>query len=63
MFKVISNWRADKVTNQRKVWQDESEIGYVPLSGEQQHKKEKLYNSSAERKSQWVLFIQLSPMQ
>lgn len=28
-LKVMSNWVADKVMNQRKIWQNESEIGYA----------------------------------
>ena len=38
-LKVTSNWGADKVMNQRKIWQNESEIGYTQLSGEQVGKK------------------------
>jgi hypothetical protein len=34
IFNPNPNWGADKVTNQRKIWQNESEIEYMQLSGE-----------------------------
>jgi hypothetical protein len=47
-LKMTSNWGAEKVINQRMIWQNESEIGYAN-SGEQ-HRKEKLLKSSAGRR-------------
>jgi hypothetical protein len=35
---VTSNLEADKVTSQRKIWQNESEIGCAQLIGEEQRK-------------------------
>jgi hypothetical protein len=49
-LKVISNWGADKVVNQRKIWQNESNIGCVQLSWEQ-HRKDKLFKSRTGRES------------
>jgi hypothetical protein len=55
-FKVMAKWGTDKVMNQRKIWLNELEIGYLQLSPEQ-HRKEKLFKSSAEieRESQLVV--------
>ena len=39
-----SNWGSDKVMNQRKIWQNESEIGYAQHPWEQ-HRKGKLFKS------------------
>ena len=50
MLNVTSNWEADKVKNQGKIWQSESEIGYTQLS-QAHHKKDKLFKSSAEREN------------
>lgn len=38
-LKVTYNWVADTMTNQGKIWQNESEIAYVQLSGEQNRKE------------------------
>ena len=35
---MTSNLEADKVTSQRKIWQNESEIGCAQLIGEEQRK-------------------------
>ena len=49
-LKVMSNWGADKVMNQRKIWQNESEIGCIKHSGVQ------LLENIAERGS-WVSWV------
>ena len=37
--KMTSSWGADKVTNQRKIWYNESENGYAKFSWEQVRKR------------------------
>jgi hypothetical protein len=50
-LKSVSNWGADKVMNQRKSWQKESEITQLSPG---EHRKEKLFESSTGRRvSQW----------
>lgn len=49
--KGTSNWGADKVTYQSKIWQNESEISYVQLLGEkviEEQSREKESASSAQ---------------
>ena len=56
-LKVTSDWEADKVMIQRKIWQNESEIGYGQLSQELP-RKEKLFKSSTGRESESVGTLQ-----
>ena len=47
-LKVMFNWGADKVTNQRKKWRNESEIGCAKLCWEK-HRKEQHREKQSQR--------------
>lgn len=47
---VTSNWESDKVIAQRKIWQNESQRGYVQLSQEQSGKSGGLREGERERR-------------
>ena len=47
MFESDILLRDRKLTSLKKIWQNESEIGYTQLSWEQ-HRKEKLFKSNVE---------------
>ena len=50
VWKVV-NWGANKVMNQRKTWQNESEIGYTQLSREAHERKQFKRSPGTERES------------
>lgn len=56
--KMTSSWGADKVTNQRKIWYNESENGYAKFSWEQVRKRG--YLKTSERKTVHFNLVQLS---
>jgi len=54
-LRVMSHWKTDKVRNQGKLWQNESEIGFTQFSWEQ-HRQEKPCKLCSGR--EWVCSVQ-----